>query len=200
MGDIWSQDKLYLFLAFFLPGFISTEVYSLFIATGERDFVKQLPAVVSYSAIHYALTLWIFLVVPVGWPKTVAAYLIVLILPVFWAPIILLLRDWNKWRPRIFSRDLTEYLLAPEYSPWERLFADASERWVRIRLKSGGYVGGLLARGSMTSTYPCPEQLYINSEWKIDDDGKFKERIESAGILVNGTEVEFVELIDGEED
>ncbi|HTD38246.1 MAG TPA: DUF6338 family protein [Candidatus Limnocylindrales bacterium] len=200
MGDIWQQDKLFLFLAFFLPGFISTEIYGLFIAVGERDFVKQLPAIVAYSAIHYAFTLPIYILAPAGPWKTFAAYLVVLVLPLAWPPIVLLMRDWHKWAPRILSKEVFTYMLQPEYSPWDRVFDDLSERWIRIRLKSGAYVGGLLAKGSLTSTYPCPEQIFVQEEWTLDSDtGAFQHEVPSAGLLVNGAEIEFIELIEGQE-
>jgi hypothetical protein len=199
MGDVWQQDKLLLFLLYFLPGFIASEIYRLFISSGERDFAKQLPAVIAYSAIHYSLTLWIYLIAPVGWPKILAAYVIVLVLPLFWAPVILLLRNSSRWKPRIFTKHILTHLLQPEYSPWDQIFSDGTERWVRIRLKSGNYVGGLLARGSVTSTFPAPEQIYVSNEWKIDGEtGEFAEALEGAGLLVNGSEIEVLELIEGQ--
>jgi hypothetical protein len=91
-------------------------------------------------------------------------------------------------------------MLQPEFSPWDHVFAENTEQWVRVRLKSGAYVGGLLKKGSATSAYPCPEQLYILHEWKLDSKtGEFKERIGNAGLLVNGSEIEFIELIKGED-
>ena len=70
---------------------------------------------------------------------------------------------------------------------------------MRIRLKSGNYVGGLLARGSVTSTFPAPEQIYVSNEWKIDGEtGEFAEALEGAGLLVNGSEIEVLELIEGQ--
>ena len=130
--------------------------------------------------------------------KTAAAYIVVLVLPIVWAPVVLLVRDPKKWAPRIFTRDVLAYLLEPEYSPWDRLFNDVREHWIRIRLKSGAYVGGVLAQGSMASSYPSPEQIYIQSEWRLDpDSGAFTSRVANAGLLVNGTEIEYLELIEG---
>ena len=89
MGDIWSQDHLVLFLAFFIPGFIASQIYALYVGVDDSDPVKRLPAVVGYSAIHYALTGWLILVVPEGRARAIVAYIVVFLLPLLWAPIIL---------------------------------------------------------------------------------------------------------------
>ncbi len=198
MGDIWQQDKLLLFLAFFIPGFIAMQVYGLFIATGDRDFTKQLPEAIAYSAIHYALFGWLILVNHGVW-RTVAAYIVVLILPIFWPPAILLIRDWKRYSPRILSRKILGFLIQPTASPWDHVFSESKERWIRIKLKSGQYVGGLLARGSWTSTYPSPEQIYISKEFRVDANGFQTPYKKSEGLLVNGTEIEYLELYSGEE-
>jgi hypothetical protein len=190
------MDKLVLFLAFFLPGFISLQVYGLFIATGERDFAKQLPEVIAFSAIHYALTGWIIFIQTDQQARTIAAYFVVLVLPIFWPPILLLSRNWKKYSKRIFSIRFPQYLLQPEAKPWDRIFDDITEKWVRIRLKSGVWVGGVLARGSSTSTHPLPEQIYIREAWMLDSMGAFIEKTaRTGGLLVNGAEIEYIEFI-----
>jgi hypothetical protein len=52
VSDIWSIDKLTPFIAFVVPGFISLQVYRLFVAGDDSDLVKKLPAIVSYSALR----------------------------------------------------------------------------------------------------------------------------------------------------
>lgn len=41
MGNIWATDKLALFIAFVLPGFISMQIYRLFVAGDDSDIVKK---------------------------------------------------------------------------------------------------------------------------------------------------------------
>lgn len=196
MPDIWNTDKLLLFLAFFVPGFICMSVYGLFIATSDVDFTKRLPDAIAYSAIHYALTGWIILVAPEGAARLIAAYIVVLILPIFWPPIILLVRDWGYWRDRILTTKVLTYLLAPEATPWDKFFAAQHACWVRIKLKSGGYIGGIFGKGSESSTYPSPEQLYVKEQYEVNETGFGKRVKRTAGFLVNATEIDTVEFFE----
>lgn len=195
----WTVDNLELFLAFFIPGFISMQIYRLFVAGGDTDLAKQLPAVVAYSALHYAVFGWLILIAPDGWLRTAAMYLVVLVLPAIWPPLILLTRDAGKWSKTLWPpRNLLATMLKPEASPWDAVF-DNSRRWVRIRLKDGRFLGGYLAGGSHVSTFPCDRQIYIRNEHVVDQEtGRFGDRIESTGVLVNGTEINYIELIEAE--
>lgn len=194
MADIWTADQLLLFLAFFVPGFISMRVYGLFIATDSPDFTKQLPEAIAYSAIHYALTGWLILLASPGLQRYIAAYIVVLVLPLFWPPIILLIRNWRYYRSRILTKRFLAFLLDAEATPWDTLFADHRARWVRIKLKSGNYIGGIYGKGSRSSTYPCPEQLYVKEQYECDATG-FGARITATdGFIVNGTEIDSIEF------
>jgi hypothetical protein len=199
VGDIWAVDKLQLFIAFVLPGFISLQVYRLFVAGDDSDITKKLPAIVSYSAMHYAVFGWIILASPKGGFRNFAAYLVVLVLPAAWPPLILLARDVHKWS-QIFwppSRLLSE-MLRPEATPWDRVLSNR-QRFVRITRGDGSFVGGYLAAGSQVSTYPNERQIYIRNEHLIDQaTGEIGDRIDSTGILVTGEEIKLIELIDSE--
>jgi len=196
--DIWSVDKLTLFIAFVLPGFISMQIYRLFIAGDDGDVVKNLPAIVSYSALHYLVFGWLLLISTGPW-LTFWSYVVVLLLPIFWPFVILLIRDNAKWR-KVFwpPRGLLAAMLKPEATPWDRVFTNR-QRFVRITLKDGGFVGGFLADGSEVSTYPNDQQVFIRNEHLIDQQsGAFGAPIQSTGLLVNGTEIKVVEFIEVE--
>jgi hypothetical protein len=51
VSDIWSIDKLTLFIAFVLPGFISLQVYRLFVAGDDSDLVKTGNCIVQRPAL-----------------------------------------------------------------------------------------------------------------------------------------------------
>jgi|SRR5579862_4176049 len=80
--DFKGVENLALFLAFFIPGFITMQGYYFFIPTRRPDLSKQIPVVVAYSAMHYAATLWIVLLLRP--PYAIAAgYIIVFVLHLF---------------------------------------------------------------------------------------------------------------------
>jgi len=184
-------STLVLFLLFFVPGFISVQVYSLFIAVGDQDFSKKLPEVVAYSAIHYAVTLWPVFVTH-GVAQIVTAYLVVLVLPCAWPPLILWARQRVKW-------SWVQRMLKPEASPWDRVFSDRANRWVKIRTKDGQCVGGYMGRGSLTSSYPYPQQIYISREYKIDQTTGIFERspvARTGGVLVDCNEIAYMQFFE----
>src|SRR5690554_8094132 len=56
--DIWEIDKLALFLAFVIPGFISIKAYQLAFPGTERATSDQLVDAIAYSSINYALLIF----------------------------------------------------------------------------------------------------------------------------------------------
>ena len=56
--DIWDVNKLILFIAFAVPGFISIKVYELLSPRMAKDSSQQLIDAVAYSSINYALLIW----------------------------------------------------------------------------------------------------------------------------------------------
>jgi hypothetical protein len=56
--DIWEQDKLLLFIAFVIPGFIGLKVYELLFPGPPRDSSKQVIDAIAISCFNYALLLW----------------------------------------------------------------------------------------------------------------------------------------------
>lgn len=195
MGDIWATDKLALFIAFVLPGFISMQIYRLFVAGDDSDIAKKLPAIVAYSALHYFVWGWLIFVTNGMW-RNVAIYLVVLGLPTLWPIIVLLLRDNEKWS-KVFwpPKQMFAAMLKPEATPWDRVFS--KQKFIRITLKDGGFVGGFLDKGSLISTSPGDEQIFIQSEYAVDQEsGEIGEQLEATGVLINGTEIKLIELIE----
>jgi hypothetical protein len=161
--------------------------------------VKQLPSAIAYSTLHYALTLWIVLVAPAGAPKLVAAYLDVFVLPLVWAPALLILRG-GKTYDAIFSRRIREAMIRPEATPWEQLFTHElldEEHWIRVTNKTDKtqILGGILAKGSYISRFPEARQLYVSQEWTFDEAGAFKEPV-NGGILITIGDDDVVEILE----
>ena len=72
--------------------------------------------------------------------------------------------------------------------------------WVLCHLKDGRMVGGIYSRNSSTSSYPHPQDLYIEQMWRTDKDGRFTEPVpHTRGLLVRAEECWFIELFRPEE-
>jgi Family of unknown function (DUF6338) len=197
MSDIFSLDKILLFVAVFVPGFISSTVYGFFVPVAPADFGKDLPRILGYSFLHYALTLWIVVLAPEGLPRIVAIYAVVFVLPALWPPLILMLRRPDRWVQPFQSGKFVGAMLDPHQVPWDYLFDSIQQSggcWVRIKLKAGGYVGGKYGEGSSSSSYPDDGQIYLSQEFSFDMNGLPEQQPEdrSLGIWVPTSEIEYI--------
>lgn len=193
--DVLEKGKLFLFVLFIMPGFISMKIYQLFQPTADRDTSKLLIDVVSYSCINYA-----FLLVPIYWIEKqnyfqnaifwyYIFYLFVLIIIPALLPIFLLyLRRSNYLR---------KHLPHPTERPWDYFFSQGTVCWVLITLKSGKKFGGFYGSKSFASSRPEPEQIYLEKHWALDVDGDFDHELkETLGIIILANDIESIEFIE----
>jgi hypothetical protein len=105
----------------------------------------------------------------------------------------------RRWRWALF-------LVGKDPAPraWDDVFSGHPVAWIRIRLKSGGWVGGAFAvdrrgRGSYAAGYPEQQDLYLAEEAEVDPqtgdflvDEQGKVRLLDRGLLVRWDEVEYL--------
>jgi hypothetical protein len=91
---------------------------------------------------------------------------------------------------------------------WDHLFSTAPVAWVRIKLKSGPWIGGAFALGpdgrrSYAAGYPHEQDLYLAAQAKVDpesgdleldDDGKVV--LLGRGVWIRGSEIEYLTFTD----
>jgi hypothetical protein len=107
------------------------------------------------------------------------------------------------------EKSWTTLFTGPDPAPraWDHLFGQKADGWVRLRLKSGVWIGGAYAdangRRSYAAGYPEPQDLFLaaaveldpeTGEFVVDDDGNVA--LLDGGILVRWEEVEHLEFID----
>ena len=191
--DIWSQDKLVLFVLFVIPGFIGMKFYELLCPGTYKDSSARVIDAIAYSCINYALLapfLW-------GWkPGSVCAFLdylgailVLVIAPLLWDYL------WKRLREtKVFQKNAPH----PIEKPWDFFFKQRKPHWVKITLNNGTIIGGKFYDRSFASSAPAEEQLYLEETWLLDEKGKFLRKInDTTGVLVlskNISHVEFREL------
>ena len=86
-------------------------------------------------------------------------------------------------------------------SAWDFVFNDKRNAWVRLKLKSGTWIGGAYVEGSHAAGYPEQPDLYLKVAVDVDaDTGEFgRDKDGNAitnpyGVLVRWDEVEFLEF------
>ena len=200
--DIWEANKLLLFIAFVVPGFISLKAYELLVPRVSKESAQQLIDAVAYSSINYAILLWPIYVIETRSLRTIypSAYVafyvfVLLVAPVLWVFLLVWLRGTH------FAQQALPH---PTGKPWDYVFGRRRRHWVIVTLKDGQKIGGLYDSRSFASSAPEVEQLYLEQCWVVNENGGLeRKRHETAGILILATEVISVELfnvLEGESD
>ncbi|EAU2364062.1 hypothetical protein ZZ78_02080 [Salmonella enterica subsp. enterica serovar Infantis] len=192
--DILEKGKLFLFVLFIMPGFISMRVYRLFHPSADSDTSKVLIDVVSYSCINFSILLipiYLIEINNVFISHPVLYYLfyifVLIIVPVLLPIILLKIRSCEK---------VKQVLPHPIGRSWDYFFSTRQCCWVLVTLKNGKKYGGYYGSQSFASNSPEPEQIYLEKHWALDDDGDFDHELtDTLGIIILTNEIESVEFI-----
>ena len=191
--DIWDANRLLLFIAFVIPGFVSLKTYELLLPTLSKDSEKQLIDAVAYSSINYALLLWPIYEIERHRVRDShpTAYILFYVFVLFVAPI-----AWACIMKKLRTTELIQRALPhPTAKPWDYVFSQRKPYWVIVTLKDGKQLAGRYDSASFASSAPAPEQLYLEEAWVLNCDGGFERpRSETAGLLVLSSEIMTVEF------
>lgn len=145
--DIWSVDKLLLFIAFVIPGFLSIKFYQLIFPGTLRNAADQLIDAVAYSCINYALLFWAVIYVESHGLRQIhpALYYIFYVFVLFVSPFFLVLA-WKWLRTHDLFKGAAPH---PTGKPWDFVFSQKKPYWIVIHLKNGQKVGGKYAGNSL---------------------------------------------------
>lgn len=200
--DIWDANKLVLFIAFVVPGFVSLKAYELLVPRGTKDSAQQLIDAVAYSSINYAILLWPIYVIETHairttCPSAYAAFyvFVLLVAPISWACLLRWLRS---------TQFAQKTLPHPTGKPWDHVFSGRKPYWIIVMLKDGTKIGGRYDSQSFASSAPAVEQIYLEQCWVVNEDGGLERpRHDTAGVLILATDivtVEFFNVLTGELD
>lgn len=80
---------------------------------------------------------------------------------------------------------------------WDDAFKNRAHCFVRVRLKSGQWVGGWYGDRSYASSYPQPADIYLQTAWDVSSEGFFRKPLEqSGGIYIRIDEIECLDFIE----
>jgi len=191
--NIWEPDKLILFIALFMPGFVSIKVYELIIATKRHDFKNSFLEAVGFSVLNFAALSWLFLIVfSPGFSKnhpilfSLIVFSIFFVFPALWPIIFVRLSKWKR---------ISKYIISPISMPWDYVFSKRKSAWVIAHLKDGRKIGGKYSINSRASAYPNQRQIYIEELWVLKENGGFNKPIErSGGAIIFEDEISIIEF------
>lgn len=190
--DIWTTKKLPLFLIFVVPGFVSLKVWNLLVPGERRSFDSSLVDIAAYSALNFAVLAWLITPLLKDELDAVASYLaiaaIFIVFPAIW-PIF-----WKWLRTR---RWVGKHAIHPIARPWDYVFSKREPAWVIVHMNDGAVIGGRYDAASFASSWPAPEQLYLEELWELDANGDFIKVIDrSRGAIILGTDIRAIEFFD----
>ena len=191
--NIWEENKLLLFIAFVIPGFVSLKAYELFFPSQRTESAKQIVEAVTYSCINYALLFWLIAFIEGSKVKDnfIFLYFVFYVFVLFIAPIIWV---WI-WRVIRNSKTFQKTAPHPTQKPWDYVFGKREPYWVIVTLKDGTKIAGSYDSESFSSSAPSEEQLYLEEAWVLNNDGGFERPRESTkGIIILSGEMASIEL------
>lgn len=192
--DILDSDKLILFVAFVIPGFVSLKTYDLMFPMPPKEASTLVVEAVTYSCLNFALMFFPIALVegsrlPQDHPWGYAAFygVVLFIAPVFWVCLYRWLRT-----TRLFQSMLPH----PVSKPWDYVFGRRRPHWAIVHLADGTKVAGRYGSRSFASSAPAPQQIYLEETWLLNEDGGFERpRVDSAGVLVLSADIVSIELL-----
>lgn len=192
--SIWDVDKLVLFVAFVIPGFIGLKAYELLNPGSYRESSKQLIDAIAYSCINYAILFWPILVVESSDLREgfSTAYYAFYFFVVFCSPVLGAIL-WLQIRKTQF---MLRALAHPTLKPWDYVFSKRDPYWAKVTLKDGTEIAGKYSENSFASSSPAEEQIYLEETWIISEKGGLERmKNQSAGVIIVA-EIAYIELME----
>lgn len=105
----------------------------------------------------------------------------------------------SQWWGRMRAWSVDTFKLQRQWDPtpsaWDFAFNRSTAGWVRV-LTPHGWVGGWFGPDSFASSFPDPQELFIEVGYIMEEDGTFSSMISApGGVLVNCREVLRVDFI-----
>lgn len=202
-----TPQALILLLFLLVPGFVFIKVFDNLLPGVRRSFAQQVIDILCWS--FTILAVWMlpsFIVF--GLSQRVSGWLSYLLLGalilggIFGTPILLAYIFY-----RLYARGtLKNWGTQPSPTSWDWFFSHRKgNHYVRFHLKEGTQFGGYFGENSFATSSPNAPEIYVEEVWRLDEDGRFVERVEETdGAMVNRedcTRIEFFksrEARDGE--
>jgi hypothetical protein len=191
--NIWDLDKLYVFIMFVVPGFVSLKAYDLLFPNLIKDSSKQVIDAVTYSCLNYAFLFFFILKVEKSSLSTTHPnlYFFFYFFVLFISPLIIVF-IWKWLRSTNFVQKNAPH---PTAKPWDYVFAQRKSYWVKVVLKDGTVIGGRYSNKSFASSTPAPEQIYLEETWVLNENGGFERaKNDTAGVIILSSNISHIEF------
>jgi len=108
--------------------------------------------------------------------------------------------DWRPvdrpWAPRWLKKPVRRGGYRNFPTAWDRAAPGLGGTFVRVRLADGKWIGGWYSSSSFVSTYPHSRDLYIQQQYNMSKNGRFKSAVEgSSGVWLAIGDADVVEWV-----
>ena len=197
-----TPQALVLLLFLLVPGFVFIKVFDNLLPGRRRSFAQQIIDILCWSFTILAVWLLPALIV-FGLSQRVSGWffyllLFVLIFGGVFATPILLAYIFYRLEQRGTLKNLGTH---PSPTSWDWFFSNREgNHYVRFHLKDGQELGGYFGENSFATSSPNAQQIYVEEVWRVDEDGRFVERVEKTdGAIVNREDCTLIEFFETRE-
>ena len=184
-----NPQALVLLLFLLVPGYVGIKFFDNLLPGRRRGFAQQIIDIVCWS--FAILALWMIpALIVFGLYQRIPLWLSYLLLFVllfgglFATPTLIAYV--------IYSLDkrgaLKNIGTPPPQTSWDWFFSNraGNHYYVRFHLKEGTQFGGYFGENSFATSSPSAPEIYVEEIWRLDEDGRFVERVEeTGGAMVN---------------
>ncbi|MDV6251060.1 DUF6338 family protein [Vibrio sp. EA2] len=190
--NIWEIDKLLLFIAFVIPGFISIRAYEMFFPGNSEDSSKKLIDAITYSCVNYGflwpLIYWVEYIELSGIIYGAFYSFVLFFAPILWVSL------WKRLRE---TQYVQKRLPHPANKAWDFVFSQRKCYWVIVTLNDGSKLAGKYGSNSFVTSSPYQEQIYLEESWELNSDGGFERPHEqTSGILIIADDISYLEFFE----
>jgi Family of unknown function (DUF6338) len=184
-------------LFYLAPGVVATTVYSYLIPSERKKLADYLVELVTFSMFYLALFFWLVALLYQKsvqsnvWLFQLLVLLTVFVIPAFlgWFASYLLQARW--------LRRFVKLVIHPVPMSWDYIFSRNKSYWVKFYLKTGEKFGGYYSTKSFASSYPDPQEIYVEQVWRLNENDALIEMVVStAGGFVKADDCKFIEFLE----
>ena len=193
-----SVSAVLVIIAFLMPGFISSRVFSFACPTPESSDGRLFLGSITLSCVNYAVLSWFLVLVWTKnwfifpWALATVAVFTLLVFPIVLGLALVKLTD-SKWGKEV---RIAFGIAHPVLKAWDCFFRQQGfPCWVIARLKGGKILAGFYGGRSFASSFPAAEDLYLEKICELSPDGKMtKTASKSLGAIIRMESVETLEF------
>jgi hypothetical protein len=200
---VTAPEAVILLLYLIVPGYVVVKVYDLLAPGERRSFGEAIIDILAWSFILMLFWFWPFIAL-YEYGDTLGTWLHYLILfgitilAVFVTPVLAGYLLYTVRHRGFIRRTAKGSSSHPSPTSWDWFFSEnANNYYVRFHLKTGEKLGGYYGENSFATSFPHKQEVYIEEEWHLDEDGKFTEPIEGTkGTIVNREDCSLVQFLE----